>query len=135
MSATMIFVNLPVKDLAASRAFWEKVGYSFNPQFSDDTAACLVISDTIYAMLLTEAKFNEFNKKEIADTTRTSAAIIALSADSREKADELAGAALAAGATEARPADDYGFMYARSFEDLDGHNWEVFWMDPAHVEG
>ncbi|MCB5164828.1 VOC family protein [Streptomyces bambusae] len=134
MPATMIFVNLPVKDLEAAKTFWGKVGYSFNPQFSDETAACMVISDTIYAMLLTEPKMREFTKKEIADATRTTEAIIALSAESREAVDALADAAIVAGGTETRPADDYGFMYGRSFGDLDGHLWEVVWMDPAQVE-
>ncbi|GGT48006.1 VOC family protein [Streptomyces purpureus] len=133
----MIFVNLPVKDLEASKAFWGKLGYSFNPQFSDDTAGCLVISDTIFAMLLTEAKFKEFTKpgKEIADASRTSEVLLALSAESREKVDELADAALNAGGTAAKEPMDYGTMYGRSFTDPDGHHWELIWMDPAAVEG
>ncbi|MFF3320351.1 VOC family protein [Streptomyces sp. NPDC003035] len=133
----MIFVNLPVKDLETSKAFWGKLGYSFNPQFSDETAACLVISDTIFAMLLTEAKFKEFTKpgKEIADATKTTEVLIALSADSREKVDELADGALAAGGSAAKEPLDYGTMYGRSFTDPDGHHWEVMWMDPAAVQG
>ncbi|MFG2297007.1 VOC family protein [Streptomyces sp. NPDC048603] len=131
----MIFVNLPVKDLDAAKAFWEKLGYSFNPQFTDDTAACLVFSDTIFAMLLTEAKFREFTTKEIADTARTAQGIFALSADSRERVDELVDGALAGGATEPRPAMEYGFMYGRTFEDLDHHLWEVVWMDAAAAQG
>ncbi|MFG2328518.1 VOC family protein [Streptomyces sp. NPDC048604] len=133
----MIFVNLPVKDLDASKAFWSKVGYSFNPQFTDETAACMVISDTIFAMLLTEAKFKEFTKpgKEIADASKTSEVLVALSAESRAKVDELVDGALAAGATDAKEPMDYGTMYGRSFTDLDGHHWEVMWMDPAVVEG
>ncbi|MER7760281.1 VOC family protein [Streptomyces sp. NPDC097619] len=131
MSATMIFVNLPVEDLDASKTFWNRLGYSFNPQFTDETAACLVFSDTVYAMLLTRAKFKEFTDKEIADTGRSAEVIIALSAESRARVDELADAALAAGGTQTRPADDYGFMYSRSFQDLDGHLWELVWMDEA----
>ncbi|WP_418956942.1 VOC family protein [Streptomyces tritici] len=133
----MIFVNLPVKDLDASKAFWNKVGYSFNPQFTDETAAAMVISDTIVAMLLTEAKFKEFTKpgKEIADASRTTEVLIALSAESREKVDELVDGAMAAGATDAKEPMDYGTMYGRSFTDLDGHHWEVMWMDPAVIEG
>ncbi|MFF8604787.1 VOC family protein [Streptomyces sp. NPDC015346] len=133
----MIFVNLPVKDLETSKTFWSKLGYSFNPQFSDDTAACLVISDTIFAMLLTEAKFKEFTKpgKEIADATKTTEVLIALSAESREKVDELADGALAAGGSAAKEPLDYGTMYGRSFTDPDGHHWEVMWMDPSAVQG
>ncbi|MEU8526877.1 MULTISPECIES: VOC family protein [Streptomyces] len=133
----MIFVNLPVKDLDASKAFWNKVGYSFNPQFTDETAAAMVISDTIVAMLLTEAKFKEFTKpgKEIADASKTSEVLIALSAESRAKVDEFVDGAMAAGATDAKEPMDYGTMYGRSFTDLDGHHWEVMWMDPAVVQG
>ncbi|MFI8106697.1 VOC family protein [Streptomyces sp. NPDC086023] len=135
MSATMIFVNLPVKDLDAAKAFWEKLGYSFNPQFTDETAASLVISDTIFAMLLTEEKFKEFATKPVADASKTTEVMVALSAESREKVDEVVEAALAAGAVEPRPAMDMGFMYGRAFEDLDHHVWEYVWMDPAAVEG
>ncbi|MER5930697.1 VOC family protein [Streptomyces sp. NPDC002054] len=131
----MIFVNLPVKDLDSAKAFWEKLGYSFNPQFSDETAACLVISDTIFAMLLTEAKFKEFATKPVADASRTTEVMVALSADTRAKVDEVLDAALAAGGTEPRPAMDLGFMYGRAFEDLDHHVWEFVWMDPAAIEG
>ncbi|MET9648835.1 VOC family protein [Streptomyces sp. JL2001] len=133
----MIFVNLPVKDLEASKSFWTELGYSFNPQFSDDTTACLVISDTIFAMLLTEPRFKEFTApgKEIADATKSSEVLIALSAESREKVDELADGALAAGGSPAKDPIDYGTMYGRSFSDVDGHHWEVVWMDPAVVQG
>ncbi|MFE1228302.1 VOC family protein [Streptomyces sp. NPDC058745] len=133
----MIFVNLPVKDLEASKSFWTELGYSFNPQFSDDTTACLVISDTIFAMLLTEPRFKEFTApgKEIADATKSSEVLIALSAESREKVDALADGALAAGGSPAKDPIDYGTMYGRSFSDVDGHHWEVVWMDPAVVQG
>ncbi|MFD7261129.1 VOC family protein [Streptomyces sp. NPDC059874] len=131
----MIFVNLSVKDLDATKAFWEKLGYSTNPQFTDENAACLVISDTIFAMLLTEAHFKTFATKPIADASATTEVMVALSADSREKVDEIVDAALAAGGTEPRPAMDMGFMYGRAFEDLDHHVWEFVWMDPAAVQG
>ncbi|GHE54184.1 glyoxalase [Streptomyces vinaceus] len=133
--ATMIFVNLPVKDIEAAKAFWVELGYSFNPQFSDDKTGCLVISDTIFAMLMTEARFRDFATKEVADATKTTEVMLALSADSRDQVDQVLGAALAAGATEPRPAQDLGFMYGRAFEDLDGHVWEYVWMDPAAVQG
>ncbi|WP_411105404.1 VOC family protein [Streptomyces sp. cmx-4-9] len=135
MSATMIFVNLPVKDLGAARTFWGTLGYSFNDRFSDENCTSVVISDTIVAMLLTEARYKDFTHKEIADATRTSEVLLCLSAESRAKVDELVGAALAAGATEPRPAQDLGFMYGRAFDDLDGHTWEIMWMDPAAVQG
>ncbi|GGT17993.1 glyoxalase [Streptomyces kurssanovii] len=127
--AQMIFVNLPVKDLEASKAFWGKLGYSFNPQFSDESGACLVFSDTVFAMLLTEARFKDFTKKDIADAATSTEVILALSADSREKVDELVDAALAAGGSPSNEPQDYGFMYGRSFQDPDHHLWEVVWMD------
>ncbi|KPI20737.1 VOC family protein [Streptomyces sp. NPDC086989] len=132
---TMIFVNLPVQDIDAAKAFWGKLGYSFNPQFSDERTGCLVISDTIFAMLMTEERFKDFATKEVADATKTTEVMLALSAESREQVDEVVGAALAAGGTEPRPAQDLGFMYGRAFEDLDGHVWEYVWMDPAAVQG
>ncbi|MFJ6717578.1 VOC family protein [Streptomyces sp. NPDC091259] len=135
MSATMIFVNLPVKDLEASKAFWGKLGYSCNAQFSDENGACLVISDTIYAMLLTEARFKDFTHKAIADTSTTTEALLCLSAESRDAVDALVDAAVGAGGAEPRPAQDHGFIYGRAFEDLDGHTWEIMWMDPAAVQG
>ncbi|MFG2590595.1 VOC family protein [Streptomyces sp. NBC_01166] len=131
----MIFVNLPVKDLGTTRNFFSKLGFGFNPQFSDESTACLVISDTIFAMLISEPRFKDFTKKEIADASRTTEVLLALSAESREKVDELADAALAAGGSPANETQDMGFMYGRSFQDPDGHIWEVVWMDPAAVEG
>ncbi|WP_336318118.1 VOC family protein [Streptomyces lavendofoliae] len=131
----MIFVNLPVKDLDTSKTFWSGLGYSFNEQFSDDRTACLVISDTIFVMLLTEPRFKDFTKKEIADASRSTEAIFALSADSRERVDQLCDAALASGGSAANDPLDYGTMYGRSFQDPDHHLWEVMWMDPAAVQG
>ena len=130
--ATKIFVNLPVKDLNRSIGFFTRLGYTFNQQFTDETATCMVISEDIYAMLLTEAKFKSFIKKDIADTTKTSEVILALSADSKEAVDELVNKAIEAGGTAPNDKQIYeGFMYGWGFQDLDGHLWEVFWMDPA----
>jgi uncharacterized protein len=130
---TKIFVNLPVKDLDRSMEFFKKLGFSFNPQFTDETAACMVISDDIYAMLLTHKKFGEFTKKTIADATKTTEVLIALSRESRAEVDSLADAALAAGGKAARAPKDHGFMYERAVEDPDGHIWEIFWMDPSAI--
>lgn len=130
---TRIFVNLPVKDLDKSMTFFKALGYAFNPQFTDETAACMVISEDIYAMLLTHEKFKSFTPKEIADSSRTTEVLTALSMDNRDAVNELMDKALAAGATEARPPEDYGFMFGRSFNDPDGHIWEIFWMDTAQI--
>jgi predicted lactoylglutathione lyase len=132
--STKIFVNLPVQDLDKSRDFFSRLGYSFNSQFSDDNAICLVISDDIFAMLLREPFFKSFTKKEIADSRTSTEVMLALSADSREAVDELADKALAAGGRAAGDPQDHGFMYGRSFYDLDDHHWEVVWMDPAVIE-
>lgn len=131
----MIFVNLPVKDLAKSMAFFEALGFSFNPKFTDETAACMVISDTIFAMLLTHQKFAGFSPKPIADTDKTTEMLIALSRDDREAVDAIVKAALAAGGSTFNEPQDHGFMYGHAFRDLDGHVWEVFWMDPAAAQG
>lgn len=131
--ATKIFVNLPVKDLNKSIEFFTKLGYTFNQQFTDETATCMVISEDIFVMLLTEAKFKQFTKKEIAGANQIEV-ITALSAESKDEVNNLADKALAAGATEARPPEDHGFMVLRSFYDLDGHMWEIIWMDPAALQ-
>jgi predicted lactoylglutathione lyase len=131
----MIFVNLAVSDLDASKKFFTELGYTINPQFSDENAASVVISDTIVAMLLTRPFYATFTKKEIADATKTSEVLIALSAESREMVDELVEKAFAAGGSPAGETQDHGFMYGRSFDDLDGHTWEVVWMDPSAIEG
>ncbi|MER6673634.1 VOC family protein [Streptomyces sp. NPDC000983] len=135
MYQQMIFVNLPVADLDASKKFFTDLGYSLNAQFSDDNAASVVISDTIVAMLLTKPFYSTFTDKEIADATKTSEVLLCLSAESREKVDELVEKAVAAGGTASERVQDMGFMYGRGFEDIDGHGWEVVWMDPAAVEG
>lgn len=132
--STKIFVNLPVKDLAKSRDFFSQLGYGFNAQFSDENAACLVISEDIFVMLLTEPFFKSFTKKDIADSRTSTEAMIALSAESRAQVDDLCDKALAAGGSPAGDPQDHGFMYGRSFYDLDDHHWEVVWMDPAAIE-
>lgn len=129
--ATQIFVNLPVKNLDKSVDFFKKLGYSFNPQFTNEQATCMIVSDTIYVMLLVESFFKTFSSKEIADSTKVVESIICLSADSREGVDDILSKAVEAGATAPKDKIDYGWMYSCSFEDLDGHQWEYAWMDPA----
>ncbi len=135
--STQIFINMHVKDLDKSKAFFQQLGYSFNPQFTDATAACLVISDTIYAMLLTTEAMNRFipKGKTIADANKATEVLLALSFGSKDAVDAIHQKALAAGATECRPAEDHGFMFSRSFNDLDGHIWEVFWFNPTALQG
>jgi hypothetical protein len=128
--AKLIFVNLPVSDLARSNAFYQAIGAVKNEQFSDNTASCMVFSDTIHAMLLTHDKYRHFTTKKIADARTTSEVLICLSADSRQDVDVMIGKAKAAGSNlDPTPQQDFGFMYGRSFEDPDGHIWEVMWMD------
>lgn len=133
--ATNIFVNLPVADLDASKAFFGKLGFAFNPQFTDETAAAMVIDDNIFAMLLTHEKFRQFTPLPVADAKAATQVLIAISRESRDAVTALFDQAIAAGGTQVRPGDDYGFMMSQAFADLDGHIWEVMWMDPAHVEG
>ena len=130
----LIFVNLPTKDLAASRAFFGELGFTFDERFTDDSCACMVVSDQAYVMLLPEARFAEFTPKPIADARASTEAILAVSAESRVGVDSFADAALAAGGSDANEPMDHGFMYGRSFNDLDGHLWEVMWMSPEAVE-
>ena len=128
--AKMIFVNLPVSDLKRADAFYQAIGAAKNAQFSDATASCMVFSDTIHTMLLTHDKYRQFTSKKIADARTTSEVLICLSADSREAVDDMIGRAKAAGGSlDPTPEQDFGFMYGRSFEDPDGHIWEVMWMD------
>lgn len=129
-----MFVNLAVTDLARSKAFFEAIGFTFNPQFTDDTAACMVIGDNMYAMLLTEPKFRQFTPKPIADARTSTEVLTALAVESKEGVDAVMAKALAAGGREPRAMQDHGFMMQRSLEDLDGHIWEIFWMDPAFVQ-
>ncbi len=125
----MIFVNLPVRDLDASKAFFAALGYAFNPQFTNQDAACMVVSDSIYVMLLVEPFFQTFTRQPLCDARRQTEVITCLSATSRAAVDQLVDKALAAGASEPMPARDYGFMYQRGFQDLDGHLWEIAHMD------
>jgi uncharacterized protein len=125
---SQIFVNLPVKDLKRSVDFFTKLGYTFNPQFTDENATCMILGDNLYAMLLVEKFFGTFTTKAIADTGKATEVLTALSCDSREQVDDLVSKARAAGARLPRDAQDYGFMYSRSFEDLDGHTWELLHM-------
>ena len=129
--ARKLFVNLPVKDLKATIAFFTALGFSFNAKFTDDTATCILVGEDAYVMLLTEARFKDFTKRPLSVAHTSTETIVALSADSRAEVDRLAEIALVSGATVAMPPSDLGFMYSRSFYDLDGHHWEVFYMDPA----
>ncbi len=129
-----IFVNLPVKDLQKSVHFFTELGYTFNPQFTDEHATSMIVSDDIYVMLLTERRFADFTRKPIVDATAQTETIVALSAESREAVDRLADTALAAGGQPVNDPMDHGFMYGRSFADLDGHQWEILWMDPAAIQ-
>lgn len=127
----MIFVNLPVTDLGRSRRFYEALGFTINPQFSDDTAACVVVSDFIFLMILTRDRFAGFAPLPVAETTRTTGVLIALSRDDRAAVDRITQAAIIGGGSEPKPATDLGFMYTRTFLDPDGNVFEPMWMDPA----
>jgi uncharacterized protein len=131
----MIFVNIPVTDVARSRKFYEALGYTINEKFSDPTAACVVVSETIYFMILNHERFQGFATKPLADPATTTAVMIALSADSRAAVDATTEAALKAGGSEPKPAQDMGFMYSRAFQDPDGNVLEAFWMDPVAAQG
>jgi uncharacterized protein len=126
-----IFVNLAVKDLGESVDFFTQLGFSFDPRFTDETATCMIVNDDAFVMLLVEDRFKDFTKKELADATKQTEAIVALSAESREQVDELADKALQAGGAPANEPMEMDFMYGRSFHDPDGHLWEVVWMDPS----
>ncbi|HEY2468161.1 MAG TPA: hypothetical protein VGI45_10055 [Terracidiphilus sp.] len=129
--AKMIFVNLPVRDLSKSKAFYEAIGATNNPQFTDETAACMVFSDAIHVMLLTHHKWAVFTKKPISDARAASEVMLTISCDNRDAVNVMVNAAgKSGGVTDANPQKDYGFMLNRSFEDLDGHVWEAMWMDP-----
>jgi uncharacterized protein len=131
--ATKIFVNLPVKDLNRSVDFFTKLGYTFNQQFTDKKATCMIIGEDIFVMLLVEQFFKTFIPNEIADATKTTESLICLSADSREKVDEMVNKAVAAGATTHKEPQDHDFMYGHGYRDLDGHLWEIMWMDPGVI--
>jgi predicted lactoylglutathione lyase len=129
-----MFLNLPVADLPASIAFFTALGFTFDPRFTDETGTCMVVSDQAYVMLLQRERFAEFTTRPVADATQSTEALVCVSAADRADVDAFADAALAAGGTPAKEPMDHGFMYGRSFNDLDGHHWEVMWMDPAAVE-
>ena len=131
----MFFLNLPVKDLGKATTFYEGLGYSKNTQFSDENASSMVISDTIVVMLLAEPFFKTFTTKGIADTSTSTEALLGLSAETREAVDALVDKALATGGSEGNATQDHGFMYSRSFQDPDGHIWEIVWMNPENIEG
>lgn len=132
---TSIFVNLPVKDLEKSKAFFGKLGFTFNPHFTDETAASMVVSDTIFVMLLTEEKFKTFTPKALCDATKSTEVLICLSTESRAQLEELVKKAVEAGGSTFREPKDHGFMYEHAFQDLDGHLWELVYMDPNAVPG
>jgi uncharacterized protein len=130
----MIFVNLPVQDLQQSIEFFTQLGFKFNPQFTNENATCMIVSDDIFVMLLVEKFFKTFTPKDISDASRSSEVIITLSTDSREEVDQLVDKAMQAGAHKSAPAQDQGFMYVRGFQDLDGHLWEIMYMDAGAIQ-
>ena len=132
--ARKLFVNIAVKDLAKSMDFFSKLGFTFNKQFTDDKAACMVVSDQAYVMLLTEPFFKGFTRREPCDTLRATEAMLALSCESRAEVDAMVRKAIDAGGTHAMDPQDHGFMYGWSFYDPDGHHWEVMWMDPNAIQ-
>jgi len=131
---TKIFVNLPVKDLNRAVEFFTKLGFKFNPQFTDKNATCMIISEDIFVMLLVEEFFKTFTKKEICNTSKNIEAIIAVSAESRENVDEMINKAIEAGGIEPRKPQDHGWMYDRAFEDIDGHLWEITYMNKSSLK-
>jgi predicted lactoylglutathione lyase len=131
---TKIFVNLPVKSLDPSMTFFKKLGFSFNPRFTDETAACMIVSEDIYVMLLTEAKFKAFTPKEICDASKSTEVLVCLSCESRQKVDDMVRAAIGAGGTPCAQPIDHGFMYQHGFEDLDRHIWELVYMEPSATD-
>jgi predicted lactoylglutathione lyase len=126
-----IFVNLPIRDMVRSQAFFKALGLSFNPRFTNEQGACLEIGENFYAMLLVEPFFQGFTKKPVSDAHQATEVLIALSVDSRAEVEAVVAKAVAAGATTPNPPQDHGFMFQHGFADLDGHQWEVFWMDES----
>jgi predicted lactoylglutathione lyase len=129
-----LFVNLAVRDLKKSMEFFSKLGFEFNSKFTDDKAACMIISEEAYVMLLMEPFFKTFTKRELCDTTKQTESLLALSCSSRAEVDEMVKKAIAIGGKHAMDPQDHGFMYGWSFYDLDGHHWEVLWMDPKALQ-
>ena len=132
--ATKIFVNLPVKDLKKSIEFFAKLGFTFNAQFTDETATCMIVSEDIFVMLLTHEKFKTFTPKEICDSSKSTEVLVCLSAESRENVDETVRQAVAAGGTTYSEPQDHGFMYGHGFQDPDGHIWELIYMEPSAIK-
>jgi predicted lactoylglutathione lyase len=132
---TLLFVNLPVSSIEATKTFFSGLSFTFNPMFSDENAVCMPISPMASVMFLQQKRFSDFTPKPIADAHKSSEVLLCISRDSREQVDELTNRALALGATEVREPQDYGFMYGRSVNDLDGHIWEIMWMDMAQFPG
>jgi uncharacterized protein len=130
----MLFVNMPVADVERSKAFFARLGFSYNPMFTDETAACMLVGEQAFVMLLSREKFAEFSYLPMADPTTHALALYCFSVSSRDEVDTVAEAALAAGGSEADGPEDHGFMYSRSFFDLDGHGWQVMWMDPVAAQ-
>ena len=128
--ARQIFVNLPVKHLARSIEFFTKLGFTFDPKFTDDNATCMIVSENIFVMLLVEGFFQTFTSKDICDTSKSSEVLVCLSLESRENVNAIVGKAVAAGGVAAKESKDYGFMYQHGFQDLDGHGWELIYMEP-----
>lgn len=129
--ATQIFVNLPMKDLEKSVQFFTKLGYTFDPQFTDENATCMIVEENIFVMLLVESFFKTFTKKAVCDATKCTEVLMGLSAESRGKVDDLVAKAVAAGGTTPTEPKDHGFMYQHGYQDLDGHLWELFHMEPG----
>lgn len=129
--STQIFVNLPVKNLKQSIKFFTQLGFQFNPQFTDETATCMIVSEDIFVMLLTHEKFKTFTPKSICDATKSTEVLVCLSAESREAVDDRIRKAIAAGGTTYNEPQDHGFMYGQGFQDLDGHIWETIYMEPS----
>jgi predicted lactoylglutathione lyase len=132
--STKIFVNLPVGDLNKSVAFFTKLGFKFNAQFTDETATCMIVGEDIYVMLLTHAKFKTFTPKAICDATKSTEVLVCLSSESRERVNEMVRKAVAAGGTTYNEPQDHGFMYGHGFQDLDGHIWELIYMEPSAIK-
>jgi predicted lactoylglutathione lyase len=132
--ARKLFLNIPVRDLSRSMSFFSKLGFEFNPQFTDEKGACMVVSDEAFVMLLTEPFFQTFTSRTIADTKQQIEGLFCLSCESRAEVDKLVKIALESGGAAAKPPMDFGFMYGHSFFDPDGHHWEVMWMDPGHIQ-
>jgi uncharacterized protein len=131
--STKIFVNLPVKNLKKSIEFFTRLGFTFNPQFTDETATCMIVSEDIFVMLLTEEKFKSFTPKEICDAKKSTEVLLCLSSESREKVNEMVRKAVSAGGSTYNEPQDHGFMYAHGFQDLDSHIWEIIYMEPSAI--